>query len=311
VKQKIAMLKRWFFIFTGKNVVAIKQGRGKCYSKTEIQGYYNDLTGKVCAGTECDENGIPLTTIAGNEKVYFPIAIFQYGLGCYDRYLINRDYQDLIDFYKIICWAEQHLKENGSWDCFKMLKSAKYNVSSMCQAEGASLLYRAYKNSGQQKYLCLAEKAIDYMLLPIEEGGTAKYEGDFIYLEEYPQEPRRSVLNGWIFSIFGLYDATLQNPDRYKEKLNKTVETLANNLEFYDMKVWSRYDAVGNVASPAYHCLHIAQLDTLYDIFENDKFAIYKGKFERYTANKFFMLLAMIMKGFQKITEKSDCVVIK
>lgn len=311
MKQKIAMIKRWGLILIGKNTVAVKQGKGKCYSKTDIQGYYNDLTGKICEETECDKNGIPLTTIVGNEKVYFPIAIFQYGLGCYDLYLINNRLKDFENFYQTVLWAEQNMKENGSWDCFKALKSTKYNVSAMCQAEGASLLYRAYKNSGDQKYLKLAEKSIDYMLMPIEKGGTSKYEGDLLYLEEYPQVPRRSVMNGWIFSIFGLYDAALLNPGKYKDTLNKTVITLADSLSLYDMKIWSRYDLLGNIASPAYHDLHIAQLEILNDFFKNDNFKFYKEKFENYSANKLYMLLAIIIKGFQKFIEKSDCVVIK
>ena len=74
----------------------------------------------------------------------------------------------------------------------------------MAQGEGISLLLRAFIVTGNDNYLKAAEMAKDFMLLPIEKGGTARYEGDNVFLYEYTYEPL--ILNGWIFSIWGLYD---------------------------------------------------------------------------------------------------------
>ena len=43
----------------------------------------------------------------------------------------------------------------------------------MTQGEGASLLLRAYKETGDEKYFTGAKKAVYFMIIPIEEGGTA------------------------------------------------------------------------------------------------------------------------------------------
>ena len=55
----------------GRNSVAVKQGIGKCYSIDDIEGYYNDLTGKISDNTLLDENGIPVIIIEGNKKSLF------------------------------------------------------------------------------------------------------------------------------------------------------------------------------------------------------------------------------------------------
>ena len=34
-------------MLTGNSISHVKQGAGSCYSKTEVAGYYNDLTEKV------------------------------------------------------------------------------------------------------------------------------------------------------------------------------------------------------------------------------------------------------------------------
>jgi heparosan-N-sulfate-glucuronate 5-epimerase len=33
---------------------------------------------------------VPMTIVDTGEQIYFPIAVFQYGLGAYDLYLLNK-----------------------------------------------------------------------------------------------------------------------------------------------------------------------------------------------------------------------------
>ena len=40
-------IKKWYKMMTGKSISHVNQGVGTCYSKTEVAGYYNDLTEKV------------------------------------------------------------------------------------------------------------------------------------------------------------------------------------------------------------------------------------------------------------------------
>lgn len=312
LSQKMTMIKRWGKIVAGKTEVAVRQGPGLCYGHGEIAGYYNDLTGKVSPNTLLDESGVPLSVISGGEKVHFPISIFQYALGRYDLSLLNPDETSthLSSFRACARWAMEAQREDGSWDAFGPLKSKIYTVSSMAQGEGCSVLLRAYKAFGDEGYLDGALRAVDFMLRPFEEGGVSIYGDKSLYLEEYPQVPRRSVLNGWIFSVFGLIDATNVS-GRYRAPLARTLDTLEATLPRYDAGYWSYYDLSGRIASPAYHELHIAQLDVLADVTGRGAFGRWRDHFSEYESKALNRRRAIATKVVQKLTEKSDAVTVQ
>lgn len=310
--QKITMLKRWTRILFGKTEVAVRQGVGCAYQVGKIAGYYNDLTGKVSSNTLLDSDGIPVSVIAGGEKRHFPIAIFQYALGCYDLSLIDPDDSKRTLESLRVCsdWALSAQREDGSWDAFGPIGSEKYSVSSMAQGEGCSMLLRAWLAFGDERYREAALKAAEFMLVDMAQGGVCSYESNELFLEEYPQHPRRSVMNGWIFSLFGLYDASLVD-ERFSEPFKRSAATLAQHLLDYDAGFWTYYDLEHRIASPAYHSLHIAQLKVLAELSGKDVFSNTADKFERYeskTANK---RKAILRKAIQKIIEKSDAVIVQ
>ena len=102
LQNKLNMLRRWVNIALGKSATAIRQDQGKYFSTTELSGYYNDLTGKVGDGTVIDNKGIPMSRIGKEEFAYFPIAIFQYGLGMYDLHFAGDPHSDCT-VLKTIC----------------------------------------------------------------------------------------------------------------------------------------------------------------------------------------------------------------
>lgn len=106
---------------------------------------------------------------------------------------------------------------------------AHQTQSAMCQSEGVSVLLRAYMESNDKKYYLNAKKAIDFML---KDGDTTLYENENIIFQEYVSSYNLSVLNGWIFSIFGHYDFTLINKEqKYKNILNQSIETMCGMLK--------------------------------------------------------------------------------
>ena len=310
LNAKLTMFKRWFYILSGKSNTAIKQDEGKFYKKDDIAGYYNNLMGKVNNETPLDENGIPLTQIGDNEFVHFPIAIFQYGLGSYDCYLAGKDNKYLDALKKIADWGVENQDSRGAWDCFGPLKSSKYTVSSMGQGEGASVLIRAYTAFNDKQYLNAAKKAVDFMLTEISNGGTAIRNEDSLYLEEYPQNPPRSVMNGWIFSLFGIYDLSIVEKS-YLDEFELSSKTLSRTIDNYDNGYWSLYDLEKRVASPAYHTLHIALLNVMYDLTEDETYKNKAEKFRRYELKQLNKIRAIAKKFIQKLTEKSEMVVMK
>lgn len=314
VRGRIALFKRWAGIISGNNRVAIEQGEGKYYSKDKIEGYYNDLTGKVNDKTLLDSNGIPINIIEGNKKVYFPISIFQYALGLWDLNLseYNDDRQN--HFIRLCNWIIENQDDNGSWNCFEPIGYSKYTVSSMGQGEAISVLLRAYKLSNDEKYINASKRAMEFMVKEIKEGGTLLIDGNNHYLEEYPSEDgeKLTVLNGWIFSLFGMYDyLTVSDDEKIRDIFNKNIDTMKRHLVDYDLGYWSLYDRSGRIASPAYHKLHIALLMSLSDLTGEMYFKQVALKWQQYSQNKSKRLYAIAKKGLQKLGESPEGIIIQ
>ena len=77
----------------------------------------------------------------------------------------------------------------------------------MCQGQAISVLVRAFLNSGDQKYLAAAEKAVGVFNVSSTEGGVrAVFMDKHVWYEEYPTNPPTFILNGFMYSLLGLYD---------------------------------------------------------------------------------------------------------
>ena len=124
----------------------MRQCEGMFYKKGEIAGYYSDLRHKV-TGTLVDKNGVPYNVTSNGDNVYFPITIFQYGLGAYDMYLETGDNKYIEKFMNVVRWSLENQNADGSWRAFHWLIPDK-PFSSMAQSEGVSLLCRAYTQYG-------------------------------------------------------------------------------------------------------------------------------------------------------------------
>ena len=294
-------IKKWFKMLTGNSILHVNQEQGKFYKKEEVCGYYNDLRNKVLK-SGLGENELPKTELPNGKKIDFSIAIFQYGLGSYDLYLETKNKKYYDRFMKTVQWAEVNQEDNGGWITFN--NECKNNpYSSMAQGEGISLLLRAYKETNEKKYFFEAKNAIDFMLKKIDDNGCTMYEGDDVFFKEFPE--KSVVLNGWIFSIFGLYDyCIIENNKNNKNILNKTIITLKKNISKFDNGYWSMYDANKKIASPFYHKLHIELLKVLGEITGEEIFITYALKFEKYKNKRINRFRAFIKKAFQKLLER-------
>lgn len=295
-------IKKWYRMLSGKSILHVNQGLGRCFSTTDICGYYNDLTEKVTKMPEllnCDE--LPHVEDERGEQILFPVAVFQYGLGTYDLYLLKHDERYLKKFYQCVCWAMQNQESSGAWNNFFFIYP-RTPYGAMCQGEGASLLIRAYKHSGNKVYLEAAQKALDFMLISVTNGGTSDETEERLILLEYTH--RTAVLNGWIFALFGLYDAALVCDSRvYRDAFDKSLHTLIKSLHDFDCGYWSIYSRDGKIASPFYHDLHIAQMQALYAMTHNKLFLECSERWTAYKKNFWKSKKAFVKKVFQKIRE--------
>ena len=219
-------IKKWYKMLTGKSISHVNQGPGTCYSKTEVAGYYNDLTEKVTK--DAPDILVPKYYVDTGDEIYFSIGIFQYGLAAYDLFLKTKD-----EVYKkklIACadWAVENQQEDGGWVTFAY-NHPEAPYSSMAQGEGISMLIRAHLVTQNECYFSAVHKAKDFMLKPISEGGTTEYDHENVIFYESTVIP--AVLNGWIFSLWGLYDyCKYTNDEKAWAVLNSTLETLKQKL---------------------------------------------------------------------------------
>jgi len=294
-------IKKWSLMLMGHSILHVNQDLGRHFSTTELKGYYNNLTEKVNRLPHLlDGEELPTSPDESGGQVFFPVAIFQYGLGCYDLYLAseNSDNRYLRKFMQCVNWAISKQEPSGAWNNF-FFRYPQHPYGAMAQGEGASLLMRAYAHTGEKRFFVAAKNAIDFMLKPLSEGGTA--DGDI--LMEYTHLP--TVLNGWIFAWWGLYDYVLATHDEshYKARLENSCKALEELLPKFNNSYWSMYDLAGHIASPFYHHLHIAQMQAMYIITDNIIFKEYAEKWQKEENDRRSHARAFVRKAWQKIKE--------
>jgi len=291
---------KWMNMLLGRSVYHVNQDEGKIYSLEGVEGYYNNLTEKVSRFGEKGDN-VPKTVVDTGEEIYFSIAIMQYGLGAYDLYLLHKDVSMIGKVLACADWAVENQQFDGSWKTFSY-ENPKHPYSSMAQGEGISLLIRAYIITSIEKYKIATTKALSFMLLPLEKGGTTKYEGNDIYFYECTEDPL--ILNGWIFSIWGIYDYYKFFQDtKAKQIFDATILTLEKKLSDFDIGYWSKYEDGRRICSPFYHKLHIAQLSVMADLTGMDIYQEYAIKWEKYQSILGNRIRSFFIKVYQKIFE--------
>jgi len=306
------------FIKYLKNVSYFQHKESKGFYEDNFKNYYIDFKVKH---TLKNKSGIPsLYIVESDEYIIFPGMVIQWLLGMLQLY--EEDNEDL---KKEILLARDWLIENIEKNYFlpnnfKLLDpemDIKNDNSAMTSFMIISALIRLnYINlipSDKTIYLC--KKIADSALKSDEKKGACLIiDKDFI-LQEYTYIDNNIVLNGWIFSILGLYDLInfLKNNDDTKDYENyEKIMTLSQKtfLKYIDSFItkdnWSFYDTKKRKSSPNYHQLHILLLSVLIDlkIITDNKFIKIKRRWEKSNKNIFKKLKYIIFKIFEKIFDK-------
>ncbi len=307
------LLRHWWDMATGQSYWHRPQAEGSLFVPGTIAGYFNDLRGKTTWSGPVDPSGIPLVQINGTLQ-YFPTTSLQKGLGHWDLWLqSNRtDTAQFNAFEQLAHWALRTRDERSGWRVPSWEGSSTSLYSAMSQGEGVSLLCRAYSVTNLEEYLVAAQDAAQLMLAPVAAGGTARYEKEGIILEETPLRHPQTILNGWIFALYGLYDLSqVCKEDSWQSALSETLEALHTMLPVFDAGFWSLYDSDGNLASPFYHRLHIAQLRALQRTFprHSECFRQSADRFELQLAKRAARIRAIAIKSYQKLRHPPPVVI--
>lgn len=109
--------------------------------------------------------------------------------------------------------------------------------------------------------------------------------GNKVFFQEYVNTTSSYTLNGYIFTLMGLYDwwHVKETQNKYYsniayEYFNKGIDSLKCILPYYDIGGFTSYDLyyITNNSKPNsagyYHSVHVKQLDTIYYITKDKYF---------------------------------------
>lgn len=246
-----------------------------------------------------DKKGIPMLKING-KFVYDPVSIAQYGLQEYSYYMKDKNLERMKKVIKAADWLVNNQgKTSGKWHYNFPFAVGGMGItlesgwaSAMGQGQAISLLVRAYNYTHEKKYLQTAELGLKPLKKDVKNGGLAR---DFYgnkYYEEYPTTPPSFALNGFMFTLLGLYDLSIINPQSEATGLyNEGMKTLKSALPYYDgAEEKISYYHLGHITNPPrkvhtssfYHKVHIIQLTAFASIDPDSIFIKYRDLWKSY-----------------------------
>jgi hypothetical protein len=249
-----------------------------------VRGYYIDFRGKA------PEAQWPPAWLSAPER-QLHVGTAQYGLGAYERHLAG----DGDQWLAAATGAGEHLlatmrPDGGLEHGFAYPHTYRIQppwLSAMAQGEAASLLVRLHLATGEARYADGARRALAITEVPAAEGGVLSEVDGRPYLEEYPTSPASHVLNGAIFAVWGVFDVGRGLGDEAAAQRFLTLaDAIADTVHRFDTGFWSTYDLfphpVRNVASAAYHLLHVTQLRALHRLHPRPELERHAERFDAY-----------------------------
>jgi len=270
-------------------------------SFTRLGEYYMTFREKADYAGPFDANGIPMLDYRGAIGLqYNPIAIAQWGLANYNRFMGTRAEALWLKLHMAADWLFQNLERNANgfsvwhhhfdWEYRERLKAPWY--SGLAQGQGVSLLLRVNALTAEEKYLSAAKRAFVPLTRLIKEGGVLFEDAENnLWIEEYLVDPPTHILNGFIWALWGVFDFWLARGDSTaKQIFDRGVKTLLLNLDRYDTGYWSLYEQSGTrlkmLASPFYHRLHIVQLRVMAKLTGEARFEEVAARWEAYAQRR-------------------------
>lgn len=246
------------------------------YSKTQF--FANG--GRV----KLDTQGLP-TIAYGDGYQYNPVTLSNYGLGQFGKNLPNKpgiQFWRSVDKLIAMQGFDGALRYGFTFQHYALKKAYPAGwASGMAQGLSLSMFSRAYLFSKDEKYREAGEKALAFLDAPVSLGGPKTSMAgldpslsNYIFFEEYIGDKGIYTVNGFMFTLLGLYD-WCHNMDSKKacSIFDDGVKTLVKILPYYDFGGFSSYDLTHiTYGRPVphyalrYHSTHIYLLRALYSV---------------------------------------------
>jgi hypothetical protein len=216
---------------------------------------------------EIDRDGIPYHRSRTLGRFYNPAYVAWYGLMALER--SQRGGKNSSSAFAVqINWLVRNAvrREDGSvvWPFPVDVQEGKAElkapwVSAMIQGLALSALVRAHRlKLGPADLLELCHSALCVYGRDVSDGGVRTVHDGLVLFEEYPAYPLPRVLDGFLFSLLGLYDYWIESDETLARNLfEKGVAGLAHTLEYWNYKDrWTWYGSHGYLCPPYYHNLN-------------------------------------------------------
>uniref|UniRef100_A0A8D8W139 heparosan-N-sulfate-glucuronate 5-epimerase n=1 Tax=Cacopsylla melanoneura TaxID=428564 RepID=A0A8D8W139_9HEMI len=233
------------------------------------------------------------------------ISIHLYGSGSIDNLTLSSS-DHMAMFYNAAQWLVTHQDNSGGWPTLVTRHITGSGLSdlqpgwysAMGQGHAISVLSRAYHHSGNPMYLNAALKGLKVFRVPVSKGGVlSKFLDKVPWYEEYPTTPCLSILNGFIYSLIGLYDlVSVSTKGKSKDVgflYEQGMSSLKRMLSLYDTGSGSFYDLrhvtlgiAPKIARCDYHATHVNQLLLLATIDNNPILASTAERWAGYVQGK-------------------------
>jgi hypothetical protein len=293
---------------------SVRLSVGHCSWNSELGPYYVDMRPALLDYSEFRygdfaENGLPLVGY-GDQAQHFCINLAQYGFAIHDQWWHNRDrtdYRDMLD--TLLQWFESNKEVSPQGTCWRIpFPNKKYDIpagypSAMAQGEIISFYLRMHQITGQADLLDTAMQAFHFLKLDIEQGGVRRQDAQGrIWLEEFPLSHPSYVLNGFIYTLFGLVDLfrVTQNSE-VKTELDNCVSSLKHYLPQFSLWYWPIYDLQRRELIMHYYLknVYLPQMNALALLFPNEP--LFSKTAERWKRqdNPLNRLLAQVMYRVQ------------
>ncbi len=289
----------------------------------ELGCYYIDMRPAIVHYTNniyngrFDENGVPQVGVGNGKFEYFSINIAQYCFMLHADYLETGDTKKMEILEKCISKIEEIKVVKDDCAIWYHSHDNRYNLpskwaSAMAQGELISLYLRLYQIKHDESYLNTAIQSYNFLKkYEVKDGGARRYDdnGD-LWFEEYPSNPPSYVLNGFIYTIFGLFDLyRVTGRQDVKQDIDACIKTLKNNLHKFDSGYWSNYDLLYKELVRYYYQknVHVPQMQILYQLTGEEIFRKYAVKWEKNICGINYMFVKIMYRvrpRLQKIIKK-------
>jgi len=197
-----------------------------------------------------DAEGFPMVKY-GDEFQYNPVTLSQFSLAAYGKFLAGdsrEKFNAAIEKLLTLQDKEGAFRYDFSYRHYTSTVAYKPGwISGMAQGQALSAFSRAYQLEKSARIKDAGDRALAFLNVPAELGGPFTTLKDldpsldgYIFFQEYVTSPNVYTLNGYMFTLLGVYDWWQATDSLEAKRMFKNgMRTLAKILPYFDIGSFS------------------------------------------------------------------------